>query len=146
MFSASKSLGDVSMWGIQWTCTCSELWFIPYTIENNITLHGDILCSAPAEHASKCCLIVCMHKNKSVHNGNDTRRLEARNTYPSPLKTLKGYLSRDVCCYDFQKSGLFCSLTIGRLRISRYVFNIQLHSCKSTLNLSKTDENVQTWP
>lgn len=58
MFSASKSLGDVSMWGIQWTCTCSELWFIPYIIENNITLHGDILCSAPAEYASKYCLIV----------------------------------------------------------------------------------------
>lgn len=57
LFSNLYTLSSVSMWGVSWTCACSDLWFIPYTTDNNITLDGDFICSSPSSYISKYCSI-----------------------------------------------------------------------------------------
>lgn len=52
LFSGLHSLSHVSMWGVSWSCTCDNLWFIPFAIENNLTLTGDFICSLPSGYAS----------------------------------------------------------------------------------------------
>lgn len=53
LFASSHSLEFLSFWGLPWICTCSDLWIIPYVINNNITLNGDFICSSPVAQSSK---------------------------------------------------------------------------------------------
>lgn len=53
LFSGATSLEYVRLDGMSWACSCSELWFITYAQDNNITLDGDIVCTSPAAYVSK---------------------------------------------------------------------------------------------
>ncbi|XP_063418414.1 uncharacterized protein LOC134701207 [Mytilus trossulus] len=53
LFIQSQSLQYVRIYGIPWACACSSLGFIPYVINNNITLEGDIICTSPANYANQ---------------------------------------------------------------------------------------------
>ncbi|CAG2224196.1 unnamed protein product [Mytilus edulis] len=52
IFTNLHALEHVTIWGVQWDCTCDKLWFIPYASDNNITVNGDIVCYTPAGYYS----------------------------------------------------------------------------------------------
>lgn len=53
LFSGTTALATVKLFGIDWHCSCSALWFVHYVKDNNITLEGDLLCATPSSTASK---------------------------------------------------------------------------------------------
>ncbi|CAC5391839.1 unnamed protein product [Mytilus coruscus] len=52
IFENLHALEHVTIWGVQWDCKCSNLWFLIYASNNNITFNGDIVCSTPAGYTN----------------------------------------------------------------------------------------------
>ncbi|OWF43389.1 uncharacterized protein LOC110459808 [Mizuhopecten yessoensis] len=53
MISNMKGLLTLSLDGIEWECTCDNLWFLDYCRTNNISLHGPVICGSPSSYINK---------------------------------------------------------------------------------------------
>ena len=45
LFNGLSGLSEVRVFNIEWNCDCSSLWWVEYTLDNNITMMGDFVCS-----------------------------------------------------------------------------------------------------
>ncbi|KAH3783581.1 hypothetical protein DPMN_161523 [Dreissena polymorpha] len=45
VFQGLKMLSEVSVHGIEWTCTCDKITWLDDVINSNVTLHGSLMCS-----------------------------------------------------------------------------------------------------
>jgi len=72
LWSGLESLAEVTLYGIDWSCTCADLWFVEYARDNNVTMFGDLVCStggmtAPKYYYKNCVEIgVCDGKSGFV--------------------------------------------------------------------------------
>jgi len=48
-----EGLSELHLYGINWTCSCSNMWIKEYCKAHNITLYGDIVCQSPSSYASE---------------------------------------------------------------------------------------------
>ena len=55
VFAAITALGTVSMAGINWECTCNNLWFLDWFSENNILFTSAATCTLPSSHYGETC-------------------------------------------------------------------------------------------
>ncbi|XP_069107229.1 leucine-rich repeat-containing protein 70-like [Argopecten irradians] len=53
LFNSMLGLISVEAEGIDWECSCTNLWFLDYAEANNITLRGDYVCASPADQQGK---------------------------------------------------------------------------------------------
>lgn len=58
VFANVLALSNVDMYGIKWDCSCTNLWFLEYLDENNITMNGDIVCETPVNYQRKFAYIL----------------------------------------------------------------------------------------
>lgn len=54
LFDTVTSLTTFQVSGVNWTCTCKNMWIVTYMKTNNISLIGDIGCASPEAYYSKC--------------------------------------------------------------------------------------------
>lgn len=45
LFDKITMLTTVNLYGVTWDCTCDSLWWLTSLQTNNISLHGDVICS-----------------------------------------------------------------------------------------------------
>ncbi|KAL4220899.1 Leucine-rich repeat transmembrane protein flrt1 [Mactra antiquata] len=45
MFDNLNSLSEVKVYNIEWSCSCTDNWFVDYATTNNINMYGDFMCS-----------------------------------------------------------------------------------------------------
>ncbi|KAL8620322.1 hypothetical protein ACOMHN_059922 [Nucella lapillus] len=53
VFSPLTGLGSVSMGGINWECTCNDLWFLTHFTDNTIQLTSPATCALPSFYYGK---------------------------------------------------------------------------------------------
>lgn len=53
IFASVTALGQVSMAGIQWECTCNNLWFLDHFEDNSILFTSAATCTIPSSHYGK---------------------------------------------------------------------------------------------
>jgi hypothetical protein len=69
VFANVYALSRVDMYGISWTCSCDNLWFMDHLEENNITLNGDIVCYSPVDFQSKLYIHIYCKKSLKIPKG-----------------------------------------------------------------------------
>jgi Leucine-rich repeat (LRR) protein len=52
-FDELRALTEVNMEGNNWACTCDDLWFLDYSLQQNLKLSGGPLCGTPTEYNCK---------------------------------------------------------------------------------------------
>ncbi|XP_062567008.1 SLIT and NTRK-like protein 2 [Saccostrea cucullata] len=72
IFDELRALTEVNMEGNNWACSCDNLWFLDYSINQNLRLSGGPLCDTPTEYnykkATKYWKEVCPTLNACGHN------------------------------------------------------------------------------
>lgn len=94
MLEGPSSLSTIELNGIQWECSCQNLWFIAFVKDNNITLLGDIVCATPASAAGE---YVMKQRKKlylnlvSIYINNPLKKITNRNFSRMVGKRLERY-------------------------------------------------------
>lgn len=53
IFDELRALTEVNMEGNNWACTCDDLWFLDYSLQQDLRLSGGPLCDTPTEYNCK---------------------------------------------------------------------------------------------